>query len=114
MMKFAALLLLSFVSLFGQVIPGRYVVELTGDPAAAHGARDPGFQGRRAAVRLRQATARRAIASHGGAVVESMDTVLNALIVNIPDDRAAELGMAPGVVRVHPVYRVQPMLDHAL
>jgi subtilisin family serine protease len=43
-----------------------------------------------------------------------MDTVVNALIVSIPDARAAELSKVPGVVKVHPVHRVRALLDHAL
>jgi subtilisin family serine protease len=36
------------------------------------------------------------------------------LIVNIPDARAAELAKIPGVLKVHPVHRVRPLLNHAL
>src|SRR5436190_15961971 len=113
MSKTFTVFLLATWSLFGQAVPGRYVVELAGAPAALAGGR-AGLESRRAAVRKGQAEARRAIASHGGAVLDSMDTVLNGLIVTIPEERALELGMVPGVVRVHPVYRVQAALDHAL
>jgi hypothetical protein len=98
---------------FGQVVPGRYVVELAGDPAAVAAPRAE-RAGRRAGVRQRQANARQAIVDLGGTVLESMDTVLNALIVNIPDARVAELSNLPGVVKVHKVYRLKPFLNHAL
>jgi subtilisin family serine protease len=120
--KSALFLLVSAAAAFGQVVPGRYLVELAGDPAAAavmkegarFAARDPRFAPRRAAVRQGQSNARRGVADHGGTVLETMDTVMNALIVSIPDARAAELSQIPGVVAVHPVYRLTLHLDHAL
>ncbi len=45
---------------FGQIVPGRYVMELSGDAAAL-----------------------------GATVLGSMDTVANALLVPVPDSRAA-------------------------
>jgi subtilisin family serine protease len=77
-------------------------------------ARDTRFPARRAAVRQAQSSARRGVAEHGGTVVESTDTVMNALLVSIPDARAAELSQIPGVVAVHPVRRLMLHLDHAL
>ncbi len=108
--------------MFGQVIPGRYVVELSGDPAAVaaarqgsrFAAREAGFAARRAVVRQGQNPVRRAVANHGGTVLESMDTVVNGLIVSIPDDRAAELLQIPGVSQVHAVHQLKLSLDHAL
>ncbi len=121
-MKSVLFLFFSAAAMFGQVVPGRYIVELAGDPAATavtkegarFAARDPRFPARRTSVRQRQLNARRAVANHGGTVLESMDTVMNALIVNIPDARAAELMQVPGVVAIHPVRRLKPLLDHAL
>jgi minor extracellular serine protease Vpr len=102
------------VSIFGQVVPGRYVVELAGDPAAAAAAPRAELAARRAGVRQLQVDARQAVADLGGTVIESMDTVLNGLIVNIPDARVAELSRMPGVVKVHKVYWLKPFLNHAL
>src|SRR5579871_20772 len=121
-MKSVLLLCVFSAAVCGQVVPGRYIVELSGDPAAAavtkqgarFAARDARFASRRAAVRQSQAAARRLVASHGGKVMESVDTVLNALLVSIPDDRAPELMKIPGVIALHPVRRVKPLLDHAL
>ena len=120
--KSAALFLVSAVVVWGQTVPGRYVVELAGDPAAAaaakqgsrFAAREAGFAARRAAVRQGQTDARTRIGELGGTVLASMDTVVNALIVSIPDARAAELSKVPGVVKVHPVHRVRALLNHAL
>jgi subtilisin family serine protease len=115
------LLLLAF-GLAGQVVPGRYILELSGDPAAVStakqgvrfAARAAAFAARRAGVRQTQTAARAAVAVHGGTVIESMDTVVNGLIVNIPDARAAELLQVPGALKVHPVRKVKPLLNHAL
>jgi len=120
--KFVVVALLSAAAMFGQVVPGRYVVELAGDPAAVaaakqgsrFAAREADFALRRAAVRQRQNNVRTAVANLGGTVLDSMDTVFNGLIVSIPDARAVELSKIPGVVRVHAVHRVRPLLNHAL
>jgi len=116
------LLFLSTTALFGQTVPGRYILELSGDPAAVaatkqgarFAARGAAFAALRAGVRQTQTAARAAVAAHGGTVVESLDTVINGLIVSIPDARATELLQIPGALALHPVHRVQPFLNHAL
>ena len=121
-MKTILFLLLAASATFAQVVPGRYILELSGDPAAVaaiqQGARPDGrataIAARRTAVRQSQASARAAVAAHGGTVIESLDTVFNGLIVGIPDARAAELLQIPGAVKLHTVRRVQPLLNHAL
>ncbi len=123
-MKTVLALLFSAAATFGQVVPGRYVLELSGAPAAPSASRaaSPGtttarraeFAVRRTSVRQGQLAARAAVAARGGVVVESMDTVVNALIVNIPDARASELLQIPGAVRLHAVRRLMPLLNHAL
>ena len=121
-MKTILFLLLSASAMFAQVVPGRYILELSGAPAAAaavqagarSGARATAMAARRTAVRQLQAPARTAVAAHGGTVIESLDTVFNGLIVSIPDARAAELLEIPGAVRLHTVRRVRPLLNHAL
>jgi minor extracellular serine protease Vpr len=122
-MKSIFVLLFSASVTFAQVVPGRYVLELAGDPAAVaaqQGARTDGritasvMAARRTAVRQLQASVRTAVVARGGTVIESLDTVFNGLMVNIPDARAAELLQIPGAVRLHAVRRVQHMLNHAL
>ncbi len=108
--------------MFAQVVPGRYILELSGDPAAVAAvqqgvrprARATAMAAHRTAVRQLQVSARTAVAARGGTVIESMDTVFNGLIVTIPDERAAELLQIPGAVKLHAVRRVQPLLSHAL
>lgn len=118
----ALLLTLAASAMFGQVVPGRYILELSGDAAAVSmakqgtrfAARAAGFATRRSGVRQGQAAARAAVAARGGTVLESMDTVMNALIVTIPDARANELLQVPGALQLHPVHRVMALLNHAL
>src|SRR5262249_2102747 len=115
MMRIAVGLVVFTISAFGQVIPGRYIVELSGDPAATSAAaRAQVLTARRAAVRVPQLDIRRQCPQQGGQVIESLDTVYNGLIVTVPDARAAELAQIPGVIAVHPVHKVYPVLDHAL
>ena len=114
-MKILLLTLTMAAAMFGQTIPGRYVLELSGEPAAARlPARSSQLAAQRASVRAGQAAARLSVAAHGGTVIESLDTVFNGLIVTIPAERAAELMQAPGAVKVHPVRRVRKLLDRAL
>jgi minor extracellular serine protease Vpr len=109
-------------AMYGQVVPGRYILQLAGDPAAVSAAkqgsrfaaREANFAARRAGVRQGQAAARAAVAARGGTVLASMDTVINALIVTIPDARANQLLQIPGALQLHPVHQVKALLSHAL
>src|SRR5262249_3800741 len=47
-------------------------------------------------------------------VLASFETVLNAVVVAMPDAQASRLAVISGVARVHPVRLVKPYLDHAL
>jgi subtilisin family serine protease len=98
--------LLWIPALSAQVVPGKYIVELAGAPAASVHARQP--------VRAEQARMRPSIESLGARVVASVDLVANALIVEIPDALAPRLQRQPGVKRVTPVPVMHATLDHAL
>ena len=99
-------LLLSIPVLSAQVVPGKYIVELTGSPELSIHARG--------AVRAEQARLRPSLESLGANVVASIDVVANALIVEIPDALAPRLARQPGVARVTPVPLMRASLDHAL
>jgi subtilisin family serine protease len=93
--------------LSAQVVPGRYIVELRTPPA------------RRVEARAEQATVRPQVERLGAHVVASLNTVANALVVEVPTAGAARLAarlasIIPGISRVHPVRLVRPYLDHAL
>src|SRR5262245_8025877 len=90
-------------------LPGRYIVELSTEPVAAHvaymgkrGLRSQTAASHRLVIRAEHNRARAAMAQNQATVLESMDTVVNALVVQVPESRAAALARVPGVKRVHP------------
>src|SRR5258708_2395533 len=97
-----------------QVVPGRYIVELEGGPAATSHLRDFAFQSRVASLNRQQAAARQAVKQAGGEVWGSTHTVANALLVRIAPEKAASLRAMPGVRHVHEVRIYHRSLDHAL
>jgi subtilisin family serine protease len=126
-MKRLWLLLVLLAPVIGaEVVPNRYIVELTGEPAAEEAIRmaAPGQRKRalrsaaadqrRARIRAEQRAARQLLEGEGASIVDSVETVANALVVRMPDARAARLAGLPGVRRVHPVRRFRKALDHAL
>ena len=109
----------------GGVIPNRYIVQLSEEPVAAHALRTvpkgrPGMLQTASARRYRdrlhtqQRAARAQIEQLQATVLDSADTIANALFVRIPDAQAARLAQVPGVVRVWPVREYHLLLDHAL
>ncbi len=110
----------------GQTVPGRYIVELTGDPIAVHAERrvgrvdrrldmqSPRARARRQALRMEQRAVRDRAVEQNAEVVDSVESLANALIVRVPDEKAAALGRIPGVRRVHPVRLFHMSLDRAL
>src|SRR5690348_1643421 len=106
---------------FAATVPGRYIVELSTEPVAAHvasmgkrGLLSSDAASHRAMIHAEHNRARAALVKNHGAVLESMDTVINALVVQIPDSQAATLSSLPGVKRVHPERTFHLVLDHAL
>jgi minor extracellular serine protease Vpr len=110
--------------LAGSVVPGRYIVELSGESVAEHaqrlhgkGARARaailGAEGRqhRAVLRAEQTGAASRIAREEGTVLGRLDTVHNALLVSIPDEKADRLALVPGVRKVYPVRQVKMLMD---
>jgi len=83
----------------GQLLPGRYIVELSGHPAAIR------EQQSRLRTRIEQADTR---------VSGGIDRVANALFVRMTAKRAAEVARMPGVARVHQERMYKLALDHAL
>lgn len=119
------LLTLAFIAaprLVAERVPGRYIVELSTESVTEHLAAVPQGQGMRSAaavahrgrVRDEQRQIRQSLEQQQAQVLESMDTVANALIVNVPDNAAAQLAGLPGVKRVVPVHTVHLLLDRAI
>lgn len=116
-------LFLPFASLFslamatGQVLPGRYIVELAGDAAAVSATKigqRAAVQERRIAIREEQDRFRARIERADTKVSGSVDTVANALFVRMTPKRAAELAGLPGIVRIYQEKTYTLLLDHAL
>ena len=102
------------------VVPDRYMVELT-SPSASERMTAEGrgtdrleMERFRADVRSEQAATKLAIQQAGGQVLDSVDTVANAIFVRIPAGGVAKLAGLPGVKRIHPVRLFKPVLDHAV
>ena len=99
-----------------QVVPGRYVVELNGNPLGA----DVRVSGkaalgtRVAQIRTEQAGVRALIERNNGRMLASVESVMNALLVSIPDENAAALNSLAGVKKVYRVHQYHLNLDHAL
>ncbi len=110
------------VSLFARPIPGRYIVELSTEPVAAHmaaislraGIRGTAASAHRTRIRTEQRVLRNRLTERGVEVLDSADTVANALFVRMPDDDISRLTSAPGVLRVRPVRAVHMLLDRAV
>lgn len=105
---------------FAQRVPGRYIVELEGPPAAqAAGWNERGARWSREAlaqrerVREQQRQVRARLEQRQARVLDSTDTVANTLFVEIPESEAAVLAATPGVKRVHPVRLFKRVLDRA-
>lgn len=102
-------LLLTFLAFLtlatGQdVVPGRFIVELSGDPAIGHAAPVR----RRAELGRQHDSLERAIQGRRARITARVDTIANALIVEAPD--ASSLLSLPGVLRVVPVRALRPLL----
>ena len=115
-------LFLIFCVLAVAAVPNQYIVEIQGDPVAVNMARQGprvGVHGvaarlRRTQIHQQQGLVRAQVEAAEAQVVRTLDTVVNAFIVNIPDAKAANLASIPGVLRVHPVRKFKLSLDHAL
>ncbi|MBN9658542.1 MAG: S8 family serine peptidase [Acidobacteria bacterium] len=109
--------------LFAEVLPGRYIVELTTEPVSDHMTRTRGrradlrgteAEAYRTRVRSEQATMRGNIERRRGVVLDSVSTVANAMFVQADEASAAQLSRLPGVKRVVPVRLLHRVLDRAV
>ncbi len=114
---------LLFAPLLGaKTLSGRYIVELNTEPVAEHVARlsrRPALHGaaataHRTRLRAEQQTLRTQIELRQAKVLDTVDTVANAMFVQIPDEQAAQLASLPGVKRVTPVRMMHMVLDRAV
>ncbi len=112
---FILFLFLAAIAL-AQVVPGRYVVELNQDPlgAAVRTRGKSALSSRIAQIHAEQGHVKGLLEQNYGRVLSSVDSVMNALLVAIPDENAAALNNLPGVKKVYPVHEYKMNLDHAL
>src|SRR5262249_40921441 len=108
-------------ALVAERVPGRYIVELTTEPVADHVARLPGRNMRGAAaashrtrLRSEQNAMRPRLEQRKAQVLGAVDTVANAMLIQIPDESVAQLAATPGVKRVVPVRTMHMLLDRAV
>ena len=119
-MKFLCLICMNACAI-AATVPDRFLVQLTGEPAATRaalgrrsGASDPAFRARVSALKQQHLQMRAALEAAGAVVIGETTALTNLMIVRITADRAAALASIPGVVRVYPVRMFYRMLDHAL
>ncbi|MFB3828201.1 MAG: S8 family serine peptidase [Bryobacteraceae bacterium] len=117
------LLLFAFVSvLAAETVPGRYIVELTAGPVSEQlagkrariGLQGAAASSQRARVRAEQQQVRLQLEQRQARILDSVDTVANALFVDMPDDAAAQVASMPGVKRVVPMRKFHLLLDRAV
>jgi subtilisin family serine protease len=130
-----AVLLLASPALFGERVPGRYIVELTTEPVidhvlnvsvastgtkkvkaatAAAQLRSAAAQTHRARIQAEHQRVRADFEQRNAKVLDSVQTVANALIVQASDADAARLSSLAGVKRVVPVRMMHMVLDRAV
>jgi subtilisin family serine protease len=107
-------------SAFAQIIPGEYIVEFKGDPAARIAAArhtrlsDSGVSALRLQVRAGQLAVENAVLASGGRVLMHYDTILNGMAVSMPDSAVAQLRSNPVVLSITPVQQIHKILDAAV
>jgi subtilisin family serine protease len=89
-------------------VPGRYIVEFIGAPAIRH----PQPERRRTEIRAERQRAEVLLRARRARIRATLDTVLNAAVVDAPD--AGDLRRMPGVRRVTPVRVYELFLNRAL
>jgi minor extracellular serine protease Vpr len=108
-------------------IPGRYIVELEHPPLSEairrsglpHLARrsaitTAGLNLQRDEIHIQQTNVKRSLEKTTAKVIGSLDTLVNALVVTVPDADAGKLSAIPGVRRVYQAREVHRHLDHAV
>lgn len=109
--------------LFAETLPGRYIVELTSQPVSEYmtnlrgrraNMRGVEAEAQRTRVRDQQDSLRARIQAQNGVVLDTANTVINAMFVQADAATAAVLAQMPGVKRVVPVHMMHRVLDRAV
>jgi subtilisin family serine protease len=119
---FLACLSVFTTAVFAERLPGRYIVELNTESVSEHvlhssirsGMRSAVASTHRTRVRGEQQQLRSRLEGQQAVVLDSVDTVANAMFVQISDQDSAKLAGLPGVKRVIPVRMMHMVLDRAV
>src|ERR1700686_459920 len=78
-----------------QIVPGRYVVELNGSPLGGEVRANTkaALSSRVTQIHTEQARVKALIEQNNGKVLSSVESIMNALIVAIPDQNSAALAL---------------------
>lgn len=103
-------------------VPRRYIVELDAAPVAEavtrlsprRSLKSAEAQTHRIRIRGEQTVLKRRLEARKVRVLDSVDTIANALFVDVPNDDVSLLSSLPGVKRVLPVRTFRMLLDHAV
>src|SRR4051794_24885813 len=103
------------------VVPGRYIVELSTEPVAEHVSaqtkrnsdRSAVAEAHRTKIRSEQQDVRQRL-NNTVVVLDTVNTVANALIVKASEADIASVAALPGVRRVRAVHTVHMLLDRAV
>jgi hypothetical protein len=118
-----SVLFLTFAALaVAERVPGRYIVELKTEPAAAitaakrthYSAADADVQARRAQLQTEHDAVEAKIQVLGGKVTHHYMTLVNAMAVTLTDQGVANVRQMPEVKSVTPVQRHHLLMDQAV
>ena len=117
------LLIIAALPLLAGAATRRYIVELSTEPAARFASRSfgerkeslarPEVQTHRAKIRSEQDLLAAQIQQLGGRILARTDTASNTLSVELPEEKAAQLGSLPGVKNYHLERKRKALLDQA-
>ncbi|MBI4873389.1 MAG: hypothetical protein HY822_02010, partial [Acidobacteria bacterium] len=103
-----------------RTVPGICIVELQGEPGVERNVRRAvaevrrAMEGRRPAVRRGQRDWIRRSGLNDRAILTTMDTIFNAVVVRVSPAERARLAGLPGVIGVYPVQEHVPTMDRAV
>ncbi len=119
-MKWLLTLALFSSVMFGGTVPGYYILQLKGKPAAERVAGERLANRRAAALRQRgavsaeQAAFRRKAGVRDTEVVSALNLILNALVLRVDERRANQLAQHPDVASISPAREMELAMDRAI
>jgi len=104
--------------IFAQIIPGKYILMLQDPPVSSRFKSKAELESAEALtyrqqIEARQASIKQDLAARNIPVTGSVSVLINAIFVNAPASRVAELSTVSGVASVRPMRKFKPKLDQA-